>query len=159
MPKVFVTRTVAQEAVELLSKYAEVDAWEEEEPIPREEFLRRIADVDSILQWGGDPIDGEAMDAAPKLKVIANVSVGYDNIDVEAATKRGIKVSNTPGVVTESTADLAFALMLAISRRLIEMTKVVINGEWRNFGPMEMLDTISTARHWASSVWGELAPR
>jgi len=139
MVKVFVTRTVAQEAIELLSKYAEVDAWEEEEPIPREEFLRRIADVDGILQWGGDPIDGEAMDAAPKLKVIANVSVGYDNIAVDAATKRGIKVSNTPGVVTESTADLAFALMLAISRRLIEMTRVVINGEWRNFGPMEML--------------------
>ena len=139
MVKVFVTRTVAQEAIEMLSKYAEVDAWEEEEPIPREEFLRRIADVDGILQWGGDPIDGRAMDAAPKLKVIANVSVGYDNIAVDAATKRGIKVSNTPGVVTESTADLAFALMLAISRRLIEMTKVVINGEWRNFGPMEML--------------------
>jgi len=139
MPKVFVTRTVAQEAIELLSKYAEVDAWKEEEPIPREEFLRRIADVEGILQWGGDPIDGEAMDAAPKLKVIANVSVGYDNIDIDAATKRGIKVSNTPGVVTESTADLAFALMLAISRRLIEMTKVVINGEWRNFGPMQML--------------------
>jgi len=139
MAKVFVTRTVAQEAIELLSKYAEVDTWEEEEQIPREEFLRRIVDVDGILQWGGDPIDGEAMDAAPKLKVIANVSVGYDNIDVEAATKRGIKVSNTPGVVTESTADLAFAIMLALSRRIVEMTEVVKNNEWRNFGPMEML--------------------
>ncbi len=139
MVKVFVTRTVAQEAIEMLSKYAQVDAWKDEEPIPRGEFLRRIADVDGILQWGGDSIDGEAMDATPKLKVIANVSVGYDNIDVDAATKRGIRVSNTPGVVTESTADLAFALLLAISRRLIEMTRVVINGEWRNFGPMEML--------------------
>ena len=139
MVKVFVTRTVAQEAIEMLSKYAQVDAWKDEEPIPRAEFLRRIADVDGILQWGGDSIDGEAMDAAPKLKVIANVSVGYDNIDVDAATKRGIRVSNTPGVVTESTADLAFALLLAISRRVIEMTRVVINGEWRNFGPMEML--------------------
>ncbi|HEY50571.1 MAG TPA: D-glycerate dehydrogenase [Dehalococcoidia bacterium] len=139
MPKVFITRTVAQEAVELLAKYAEVDAWEEVDSIPREEFLKRIADVDGILQWGGDSIDGEAMDAAPKLKAIANVSVGYDNIDVEAATKRGIKVSNTPGVVTDSTADLAFALMLAISRRLVEMTEIVTNGEWRNFGPMEML--------------------
>lgn len=139
MTKVFVTRTVAQEAIELLSKYAEIDAWEEEEPIPRQEFIRRIADVDGILQWGGDPIDGEAMDAAPKLRVIANVSAGYDNIDVEAATRRGIRVSNTPGVVTESTADLAFALMLAISRRLIEMARIVIKGEWREFGPMEIL--------------------
>lgn len=139
MPKIFITRTVAQEAVDLISKYAEVDAWEEEHPIPREEFLRRIADVDGILQWGGDPIDGQAMDAAPKLKVIANVSVGYNNIDVEAATQRGIRVSNTPGVVTGSTADLAFALMLAISRRLIEMTQIVLRGEWRSFGPMEIL--------------------
>ncbi|TET48476.1 MAG: D-glycerate dehydrogenase, partial [Dehalococcoidia bacterium] len=139
MPKIFITRTVAQEAVDLISKYAEVDAWEEEHPIPREEFLRRIADVDGILQWGADPIDGQAMDAAPKLKVIANVSVGYNNIDVEAATQRGIRVSNTPGVVTGSTADLAFALMLAISRRLIEMTQIVLRGEWRSFGPMEIL--------------------
>ncbi len=139
MPKVFITRTVAQQAVDLLSKYAEVDAWEPVERVPREEFLRRIADVDGILQWGADPIDGEAMDAAPKLKVIANVSAGYNNIDVEAATQRGIRVSNTPDVVTGSTADLAFALMLAISRRLVEMTKVVIKGEWRSFGPMEML--------------------
>jgi len=139
MPKVFVTRTVAPEAIELLLKYVEVDTWDEIESIPREEFIRRIADADGILQWGGDPIDGPAMDAAPNLKVIANVSVGYNNIDVEAATERGIKVSNTPGVVTGSTADLAFALMLAISRRLVEMTDIVKNGEWREFGPMEIL--------------------
>jgi glyoxylate reductase len=139
MPKVFITRTMAPEAVELLAQYAEVDSWEDVHPIPREEFIKRIADVDGILQWGGDPIDGPAMDAAPKLKAIADVSVGYDNIDVEAATKRGIKVSNTPGVVTDSTADLAFALMLTISRRLVEMTEVVKKNEWRNFGPMEML--------------------
>lgn len=139
MPRVFVTRTVAPEAIELLSKYAEVDAWEPIESISREEFIRRIADVDGILQWGGDSIDGTVMDAAPKLKVIANVSAGYNNIDVEAATQRGIKVSNTPGVVTGSTADLAFALMLAISRRLVEMTDIVKNGEWREFGPMEIL--------------------
>lgn len=139
MPRVFVTRTVAPEAIELLSKYAEVDAWEPIESISREEFIRRIADVDGILQWGGDSIDGTVMDAAPKLKVIANVSAGYNNIDVEAATQRGIKVSNTPGVVTGSTADLAFTLMLAISRRLVEMTDIVKNGEWREFGPMEIL--------------------
>ncbi len=139
MPRVFVTRTVAPEAIELLSKYAEVDAWEPIESISREEFIRRIADVDGILQWGGDSINGTVMDAAPKLKVIANVSAGYNNIDVEAATQRGIKVSNTPGVVTGSTADLAFALMLAISRRLVEMTDIVKNGEWREFGPMEIL--------------------
>jgi len=139
MSRVFVTRTMAREVIDLISKHAEVYAWEKEAQVPRAEFLRRIADVDGILQWGGDPIDGEAMDAAPKLKVIANVSVGYDNVDVAAATERGIKVSNTPGVVTGSTADLTFTLMLAMSRRLIEMTQIVSNGEWRNFGPMEAL--------------------
>ena len=139
MPRVFVTRTVAPEAIEMLSKYADVDTWDEIESIPREEFIRRIVDVGGILQWGGDPIDGPAMDAAPNLKVIANVSAGYNNIDVEAATQRGIRVSNTPGVVTGSTADLAFALMLAISRRLVEMTGIVKNGEWLEFGPMEIL--------------------
>jgi glyoxylate reductase len=139
MARVFVTRTVAPEAIEMLSKCAEVDTWDELEPISREEFLRRIVDVDGILQWGGDPIDGEAMDAASGLKVIANVSAGYNNIDIEAATQRGIRVSNTPDVVTGSTADLAFALMLAISRRLIEMAQIVKDGEWRDFGPMEIL--------------------
>jgi glyoxylate reductase len=139
MSRIFVTRMMAGEVIDLISKHAEVDTWEEEAQVPRAEFLRRIADVDGILLWGGDSMDGEAIDTAPKLRVIADVSVGYDNIDVAAATERGIKVSNTPGVVTGSTADLAFTLMLAISRRLIEMTQIVSHGEWRNFGPLEAL--------------------
>ncbi len=139
MSRVFVTRMMAGEVIDLISKHAKVDVWEKETSVPRAEFLRRITDVDGILLWGGDSIDGEAMDAAPKLRVTANVSVGYDNIDIAAATKKGIKVSNTPGAVTGSTADLAFTLMLAISRRLIEMMQIVSRGEWRNFGPLEAL--------------------
>jgi len=130
---------MAGEVIDLIAKHAGVDIWEKETPVPRAEFLRRIADVDGILLWGGDSIDSEAMDTAPKLRVIANVSVGYDNIDIAAATEKKIKVSNTPGVVTGSTADLAFALMLAVSRRIIEMTQIVSRGEWRNFGPLEAL--------------------
>ena len=131
MAKVFVTRQMAQEAIDLVAKYAAVDVWEGEDTPPRDEFVRRIADVDGILLYGVDKIDGAAMDAAPRLKVIANVSVGYDNIDVEAATRRGIRVSNTPGVVTESTADLTFALMLAIARRIVEMVNLTKEGGWK----------------------------
>ncbi|HEY82943.1 MAG TPA: D-glycerate dehydrogenase [Dehalococcoidia bacterium] len=139
MPKVFVSRRLAQQAIDMLSQYAEVDVWKGEDAPPRDEFLRRIADVDGIVLWGEDKIDGAAMDAAPKLKLIANVSVGYDNIDIEAAAKRGIMASNTPGVVTESTADLTMALMLAIARRLVEMASLPAKGEWKLWGPMDML--------------------
>jgi len=139
LPKVFVTRKVAQEAINIIAPYAEVDIWDKEDTPPREEFLLRIADVEGLLLWGADKIDGDAMDAALKLKVIANISVGYDNIDVEAATSRGIRVSNTPGVVTDSTADLTFSLMLAIARRLVEMVNLTIKGGWEMWGPMEML--------------------
>lgn len=139
MPKVFVTRGMAQEALDLLAKHAEVDVWEGEETPSRDEFMRRIADADAILLWGTDEIDGALMDAAPRLKIIANVSVGYNNIDVAAAAERGIMASNTPGVVTESTADLTFTLMLAIARRLVEMVDLTKKGGWKLWGPLEML--------------------
>ena len=140
MPKVFVTRRIAQEPLDLLSKHAEVDIWETEDTPPRQEFARRIADVNGILLWATDEMDAALMDAAPKLKVIADIAVGYNNIDVEAATKRGIRVSNTPGVVTDATADLAFALLLASARRLVEMANLVHKkGGWKMWGPMEML--------------------
>lgn len=139
MSKVFVSRKIAREAIDMLTRYAEVDVWEGEHEAPREELLRRIADVDGIILWGEDKIDGPAMDAAPKLKLIANVSVGYDNIDIEAAAKRGVMASNTPGVVTDSTADLTFALMLAIARRLVEMGNLTARGEWKLWGPLDML--------------------
>ena len=139
MPKVFVSRRVAQKAIALITPHAEVDVWEGEDAPPREEFLRRIADIDGLLLLGVDTMDSAAMDAAPKLKVIADISVGYDNVDIEAASKRGIMVSNTPGVVTDSTADLTFALMLAIARRLVEMVNLTVRGEWKMWGPMDML--------------------
>jgi len=139
MPKVLITRKIAQEAIDLITKYAEVNVWEEEDTPPREEFLRHIADIDGLVLWGGEKIDGLAMTAAPKLRVIANISMGYDNIDVEAATKKGIRVSNTPDVVTESTADFTIALMLAIARRVVETANLTVRGEWKLWGPMDML--------------------
>jgi glyoxylate reductase len=140
MPKVFVTRKIAQEPLDLLGKHAEVDIWEMEDTPPRKEFARRIADVDGILLWCTDEVDGPLMDAAHNLKVIANIAVGYNNIDVEAATRRGIRVSNTPGVVTNATADLAFVLLLAGARRLVEMANLVHKKDgWKMWGPLEML--------------------
>ncbi len=137
-PKVYITRTMAQEALDIIGRYADYEVWPEEDTIPREELIRYLADADGLLLWGDDTIDGEVMDAAPKLKVIANVSVGYDNIDTKAATKRGIKVSNTPGAVTESTADLAFTIMLAFARRIVEMVDLTARGEWKMWGPMAL---------------------
>jgi glyoxylate reductase len=129
---------MAQEAIDLIAQYADYEVWQIEDTIPREEFIHHLADADGLLLWGDDTIDGEVMDAAPKLKVIANVSVGYDNIDTEAATKRGIKVSNTPGAVTESTADLAFTIMLTFARRIVEMVDLTARGEWKMWGPMAL---------------------
>lgn len=139
MPKVYITRRMAQEAIDLIAPYAEVDMWQEEEPPPREELFRNIADIEGLVLWGADGMDSASMDAAPKLKVIADVSVGYDNIDIEEASKRGILVSNTPGVVTDSTADLTFALMLAFARRLVETVNLTVKGGWKMWGPMAML--------------------
>lgn len=139
MPKVFITRRIAQEALDLISQHAQVDIWEKEDTPPRQEFARRIADVDGIVLWGADDIDAALMDAAPKLKVIADIAVGYNNIDIEAAAKRGIRVSNTPGVVTDATADLTIGLMIAIARRVVEMANLIPKGEWKMWGPMEML--------------------
>lgn len=137
-PKVYITRTIAQEALDIVARYADYEVWPIEDTIPRTELIRHLADADGLLLWGADEIDGGVMEAAPKLKVIANVSVGYDNIDTEAATRRGIKVSNTPGAVTESTADLAFTIMLTFARRIVEMVDLTARGEWKMWGPMEM---------------------
>ena len=139
MQKVFITRRIAHEAIERLIQHAEVDLWEGEGTPPRQEFLRRLVDAEGVVLWGEDKMDNVAMDVAPKLKVIANVAVGYDNIDIRAATRRGIMVSNTPGVVTDSTADLTFALMLAITRRVVEMANLTKSGGWKMWGPMDML--------------------
>jgi len=139
VPKVYVTRRVNQEAIDLITPHAEVEVWEGEDTPPREELFRSIADIEGLLLLGVDDFDSTAMDAAPKLKVIANIAVGYNNVDIEAATKRGIRVSNTPGVVTDSTADLAFVLMLAIARRLVEMVNLTARGGWKMWGPLDML--------------------
>lgn len=138
-PKVLVTRELPREALERLAKHCDVDLNDEDRPLTRDELKRRIRDKDGILSMLTDQIDGELMDAAPNLKVISNYAVGFNNIDVKEATRRGIPVTNTPGVLTESTADLTWALIMDVARRVSEGDRVTRAGRWPGWSPMWML--------------------
>lgn len=133
MSRVVVTGRVPEAALELLRAEHEVDAWTGPESIGREELLRRVAGADAIVSLLTERIDAELLDAAgPQLKVVANVAVGYDNIDVPACTGRGIVATNTPGVLTEATADIAFGLILMATRRLGEGERLIRAGQpWK----------------------------
>lgn len=137
--RVFVTRQLPGEALDRLVAEHDVEIWPERLPPPRSELLARAPKLEGLLSLLTDPVDAELIDAAPKLRAISNYAVGVDNVDVEAASARGIPVGNTPGVLTESTADLAVALMLGIARRLSEGEAFVRAGEWRTWEPGLML--------------------
>ena len=139
-PKVFVTRIIRDKGLDLVKEACQADIWPEELPPSREVLLERVRGVDGLLCLLTDRIDGEVMDAAgPGLKVISNHAVGFDNIDVAAATARGIPVGNTPGILTDATADMAFALMMAAGRRVVEAEKFLRAGKWKTWGPSMLL--------------------
>jgi len=139
-PKVFVTRAIPDKGFDMIRDFCEVDLWPEELPPGRAELLQHVRGVDGLLCLLTDKIDGEVMDeAGPQLKVISNYAVGVDNIDVNAATARKIPVGNTPDVLTDATADFAFALMMAAGRRLVEAERYVRAGKWKTWGPMLLL--------------------
>lgn len=139
-PRVFVTRIIPDAGLDRVREACEVDLWTEELPPPRDELLRRVDGVDGLLSLLTDRVDDELLDAAgPQLKVVSNFAVGFDNIDVPALTKRGIPAGNTPGVLTETTADLAFALLMAAARRLPESVDYVRAGRWKTWGPMLLM--------------------
>jgi glyoxylate reductase len=138
-PKVFVARKMAQEALDMISAVSDMELWEDDLPPPRDVLLKKVPDVEGLLSLLTDKVDGELMDAAPKLKVISNMAVGFDNIDVPAATSRSILVGNTPGVLTETTADFAFTLLVAAGRRVVEGDKFTRRGDWKTWGPMILL--------------------
>ena len=135
----FVTRQLPGEALSRLVAEHDVEVWPDRLPPPRSELMARAPELEGLLSLLTDPVDAELIDAAPKLRAISNYAVGVDNVDVEAAAARGIPVGNTPGVLTESTADLAVALMLGIARRLSEGEAFVRAGEWRTWEPALML--------------------
>ena len=135
MAYVFVTRSLPGAALDRLREEHDVDVWPERLPPPPEELRSRCAEAEGVLSLLTDPIDSALIEAAPELRAISNYAVGVDNVEVDAATARRIPVGNTPGVLTDSTADLAVALMLGAARRLVEGEAFVRRGEWRTWEP------------------------
>jgi glyoxylate reductase len=139
--RVLLTRRVPSSVLNLLEAQHTIDVYAGEGAIPREELLRRAADADALISVLTDRIDGELLDAAPALKIVATIAVGYDNIDVRAASRRGVIVTNTPDVLTEATAELTWALILGIARRVAEGDRLVRAGGWKGFALDFMLGT------------------
>jgi len=138
-PTVYVTRQLPGDAVDRLRQAASVRVWPEELPPPRDVLLREAAAADGLLTLLTDRIDAELMDTAPRLRVVSNMAVGYDNIDVAEASRRAILVTNTPGILTETTADFAFALLMAAARRVVEADRYTREGRWKTWGPQVLL--------------------
>jgi len=139
-PRVLVTRVIPDAGLDPVREACEVDLWDDDLPPPRDELLRRVAGKDGLLSLLTDRVDDELLDAAgPQLKVVSNFAVGFDNIDVPALTRRKIPAGNTPGVLTETTADLAFALLMAAARRIPEGVDYVRADRWKTWGPMLLM--------------------
>lgn len=139
-PKVFVSRIIRDKGLHLVKDFCDADLWTDELPPPRLALLDRVRGVDGLLALLTDRIDDELLDAAgPQLKVVSNHAVGVDNVDIPACTRRGIPVGNTPGILTDATADFAFALLLAAARRVVEADAYVRQGRWQTWGPSVLL--------------------
>jgi glyoxylate reductase len=136
---VFVSRDLPFPALDRLKQAHEVDVWEERTPPPPDAFQARAQHADALLTTVTEKVDGAFLDAAPSVKAIANLAVGTDNIDLEAARERSIPVGNTPDVLTDATADIAFALLLAIARRVSEGEREVREGRWAPWHPSHLL--------------------
>jgi glyoxylate reductase len=135
-PRVYVTRLIPPDGLDRVRAVCETTVWEAELPPPREVILREARDADGLLSLLTDRVDAELLDLCPRLRVVSNYAVGFDNIDIPAATARGIPVGNTPGVLTETTADFAFTLLLAAARRVVEGVDYVRAGRWQTWGPL-----------------------
>ena len=136
-PRVLVTRLIPEVGLRRIVQECQAEVWEEPLPPPRDVLLEKIAGCEGILSLLTERIDAELMDAAgPQLKVISNFAVGFNNVDVAEATRRGIRVGNTPGVLTEATADMAFALLISASRRIVEAHDYIREGNWKTWEPL-----------------------
>ena len=135
MARVFVTRRLPGTALERLAAEHEVEVWQGAMPPSAQELRAKVADADGLLSLLTDRIDPELLAAAPRLRAIANYAIGFDNVDLEAVAERGIPVGVTPDVLTDATADLAWALMLAVARRVVEAHRDAVDGRWRTWEP------------------------
>jgi glyoxylate reductase len=159
--KVYITRKLPVEVVERLEEHFRVSMWEDEDTaVPYEKLKEEIKEADGLFTTVTETIDENLLEQAEKLKVISTMAVGYNNIDIEAATKRNIVVAHTPGVLTETTADLTFALLMAASRRLIEASDYLRSGQWKTWSPLllsmvlhlELLALEISARQWLKEL-------
>ena len=139
MARCFVTRRLPGRALERLAQAHEVEVWEQRLPPAPEELISHAAEAEGLLTLLTDRVDAALIDGAPHLRTISNYAVGYDNVDLEAATRRGITVGNTPDVLTDATADLAFALLMAAARKLPEAASAVGGGDWLTWEPARYL--------------------
>jgi glyoxylate reductase len=130
-PKVYVTREFPERGLNIIKERFEAEVWSEYAPPPKKVIIEKARNVDALAPLLSDKIDAEVFDAAPKLKIVAQMAVGFDNIDVKEATKRGIYVTNTPEVLTDTTADFAWTLLMAVARRVVEADKYVRTGQWK----------------------------
>ncbi len=139
-PRVFVTRIIPEEGLDMVRNATDADVWQGELPPPYEVLIEKIASVDGLLCLLTDRIDRDLINSAGgSLKVISQMAVGYDNIDIQAATECGIPIGNTPGVLTDATADFAWALLMAAARRVVEADKFTRDGHWKTWGPTLLL--------------------
>jgi len=145
-PKVFATHSLFEPARQILQENCEVEYWAKPGRPPREEVLRRVKDKEGLICLLTEKINEELLSGAPKLRIAANVAVGFDNIDVAACTKRGVAATNTPGVLDETTADFAWALLMAVARRLSEGEALARSGNWKNWDLDQLVGT---------DVWGK----
>lgn len=145
-PRVFATHSLFDTARQILQESCEVEYWTKPERPPREEVLQRVRDKEGLVCLLTEKVNDELLDAAPKLRITANVAVGFDNIDVAACTKRGVAATNTPGVLDETTADFAWTLLMAVARRLGEGEALARSGNWKNWNLDQLVGT---------DVWGK----
>src|ERR1700740_2423179 len=144
--KVYSTHPLFEEARKILDADCDAQYWTGTEPPPREELLARVKDKEGLISLLNEKINEELLRVAPKLRIVANVAVGYDNIDVAACTKRGVVATNTPGVLDETTADFAWALLMAVARRLGEGEQLARSGNWKGWDLDQLVGT---------DVWGK----
>jgi glyoxylate reductase len=130
-PKVYVTREMPERGLNIIKQKFDAEVWPDYAPPPKKLIIEKAAEVDALATLLSDKIDAEVFDSAPKLRIVAQMAVGFDNIDAVEATKRGIYVTNTPGVLTETTADFAWTLLMAVARRVVEADKYVRTGKWK----------------------------
>jgi glyoxylate reductase len=135
-PRVFVTRIIPEAGLDLIRRHCDAEIWPEQLPPPYDLIRQKIADCDGLVSLLTDRIDAALLDAAPRLKVVSNYAVGFNNVDVKAATERGICVGNTPGVLTDATADMAFCLLIGAARRIVEGDRYSRSGQWKTWEPL-----------------------